>query len=103
MHHKHSVNASKEESHGHKHDLAMMGVFIHLLGDAGNNLGVMAAALVIWFAHYDGRYYADPAASMGISLMILASCIPLSKYYLRPLICEDTKQILITNQSNKRA
>lgn len=55
-----------------------MGVFIHLLGDAGNNLGVMAAALVIWFAHYDGRFYADPAASMGISLMILASCIPLS-------------------------
>jgi len=59
----------------------MMGVLIHVLGDAGNNLGVMAAALVIWLAHYGGRYYADPAASMGIALMILASSIPLSEHY----------------------
>lgn len=66
----------------------MMGVLIHVLGDAGNNLGVMAAALVIWLAHYGGRFYADPAASMGIALMILASSIPLSKHYAfpRPLV-----------------
>ena len=56
-----------------------MGVLIHVLGDAGNNLGVMAAALVIWLADYGGRYYADPAASMGIALMIFASSIPLSE------------------------
>lgn len=56
----------------------MMGVFIHVLGDAGNNLGVIIAALVISLTHYGGRYYADPAVSMGISLMILASSIPLS-------------------------
>lgn len=61
----------------------MMGVFIHVLGDAGNNLGVMAAALVIWLANYPGRFYADPAVSMAISFMILFSSLPLSKAYSR--------------------
>lgn len=86
LHHKH--HASTTGPHGPKRDLAMMGVLIHVLGDAGNNLGVMAAALVIWLAHYGGRFYADPAASMGIALMILASSIPLSKHYAfpRPLV-----------------
>lgn len=56
-----------------------MGVLIHVLCDAANNLGVMAAALVIWLAKYDGRYYADPGVSMGIAVMIFLSSIPLSK------------------------
>lgn len=55
-----------------------MGVLIHVMGDAGNNIGVIIAALVIWLTHYGGRYYADPAVSMGISLIIFASSIPLS-------------------------
>lgn len=55
----------------------MMGVLLHVLCDAANNLGVMAAALVIWLAKYDGRYYADPGVSMGIGLMIILSSIPL--------------------------
>lgn len=67
----------------------MMGVLIHVVGDAGNNLGVMAAALVTWLAHYGGRFYADPAASMGIALMILASSIPLSKYHERSTLGLD--------------
>lgn len=57
----------------------MMGVLIHVLCDAANNLGVIAAALVIWLAKYDGRYYADPGVSMGIAFMIILSSIPLSK------------------------
>ncbi|KAJ5090529.1 hypothetical protein N7532_009213 [Penicillium argentinense] len=72
-------------SHGHNHghgghdhgDLGMMGVLLHVICDAANNLGVMAAALVIWLAKYDGRYYADPGVSVGIALMIIASSIPL--------------------------
>lgn len=102
MHHKHSINAAKPESHGHKYDLAMVGVLIHLLGDAGNNLGVMAAALVIWFAHYGGRFYADPAASMGISLMILASSIPLSEYRLPSLYVRANRMLIPVCQLNKR-
>lgn len=56
----------------------MMGVLVHVLGDAANNLGVMAAALVIWLTHYEGRYYADPGTTMGISIMIILSSFPLS-------------------------
>ena len=51
-----------------------------MLCDAANNLGVITAALVIWLAKYEGRYYADPGVSMGIALMIFLSSIPLSKF-----------------------
>lgn len=57
-----------------------MGVLIHVIGDALNNLGVIIAALVIWFADYEGRYYADPGVSMGIAFMILLSALPLVKH-----------------------
>ncbi|CAI7571055.1 unnamed protein product [Penicillium manginii] len=75
--HKHNANASAGSKVSGR-DLAMMGVLIHVMGDAGNNIGVIIAALVIWLTHYGGRYYADPAVSMGISLIIFASSIPLS-------------------------
>lgn len=58
----------------------MMGVLIHVLGDCANNVGVVIAAAVIWFASYGGRFYADPAVSMGIAIMIFISSIPLSMY-----------------------
>lgn len=57
----------------------MRGVLIHVLGDAINNVGVIIAALVIAFTKYDARYYADPGVSLGISLMILFSSLPLLK------------------------
>ena len=60
-------------------DLGMMGVFIHVIGDALNNIGVIIAAVVIWQTHYDARFYADPGVSMGIAIMILLSAIPLVK------------------------
>ncbi|ORY64779.1 cation efflux protein [Pseudomassariella vexata] len=60
-------------------DLGMMGVFIHVIGDALNNVGVIIAALVIWLTSYDARFYADPGVSMGIAIMILLSCLPLVK------------------------
>jgi zinc transporter 1 len=59
----------------------MMGVLIHVIGDAINNVGVIVAATVIWKAKYGGRFYADPAVSMGISMMILLSSLPLSKQH----------------------
>ena len=60
----------------------MMGVLIHLIGDAINNIGVIIAAAVIWKAKYEGRFYADPGVSMGISIMILLSALPLGETYL---------------------
>ncbi|KAI2618031.1 cation efflux protein [Hypomontagnella submonticulosa] len=60
-------------------DLGMMGVLLHVIGDAFNNLGVIVAALVIWLASPESRFYADPGISMCIALMILATSIPLVK------------------------
>jgi zinc transporter 1 len=59
-----------------------MGVLVHLVGDAINNIGVIIAAAVIWKAKYEGRFYADPGVSMGIAIMILLSALPLGKTYL---------------------
>lgn len=65
------------------HDVGMMGVLIHVLGDALNNIGVIIAALVIWLAKYDGKYYADPGVGIAIALLILASAYPLGMLLLR--------------------
>ena len=62
------------------HDLGVLGVLIHVIGDAINNIGVIISALVIWLAHYPGRFYADPGVSTGIAIMILTSAIPLGKW-----------------------
>ncbi|GME64428.1 putative cation diffusion facilitator 1 protein [Neofusicoccum parvum] len=61
------------------YDLGMVGVIVHVLGDAFNNIAVIVAALVIWLVKSDARFYADPALSTVIALMILASAIPLTK------------------------
>ncbi|KAI1197977.1 cation efflux protein [Nemania serpens] len=58
-------------------DLGMMGVLVHVLGDALNNLAVIIAALVIWLTNSPSRFYADPGVSTAISILILLSAIPL--------------------------
>ncbi|KAL8671803.1 MAG: hypothetical protein Q9168_003709 [Polycauliona sp. 1 TL-2023] len=63
--------------HGHGHDLNMTGVFLHLLSDAINNLGIIVAALIIILAHSSARFYADPGISMAISFIICLSAYPL--------------------------
>lgn len=60
-------------------DLGMLGVLIHVIGDAINNIGVMIAAVVIWKAEGHRRYYVDPAVSVFIGIMILVSALPLTK------------------------
>jgi solute carrier family 30 (zinc transporter), member 1 len=75
--HRHKVDTSK--SKGHSHDLGMMAVLMHIAGDAINNIGVIIAAAVIWKANYEGRFYADPAVSMGIAIMITLSGLPVGK------------------------
>lgn len=85
------ISKSVQQSHAeHRHnlanlkspgrDLGMLGVFIHVVGDALNNIGVIIAALVIWLTNYDARFYADPGTSMGIAIMILLSSLPLVKH-----------------------
>lgn len=57
----------------------MMGALLHVIGDALNNLGVIIAAVVILFTSSPGRFYADPAVGLAISLMIVFSAIPLAR------------------------
>ncbi|RYC63009.1 hypothetical protein CHU98_g3187 [Xylaria longipes] len=60
-------------------DLGMMGVLVHVLGDALNNVAVIIAALIIWLTNSPSRFYADPGISTVISVLIIISSIPLVK------------------------
>ena len=42
------------------------------------DVGVIVAAVLIWQTHHPARFYADPAVSLFISLIIFASAVPLS-------------------------
>ncbi|KAM3502496.1 hypothetical protein MY10362_004814, partial [Beauveria mimosiformis] len=75
--HKHSVQMTAA-AHSHK-DLGMMGAFLHVVGDAINNVGVIVSALVIWRVEGEKKYYADPAIGVFIAIMIFFTAIPLTK------------------------
>ncbi|OLN97404.1 Zinc/cadmium resistance protein 1 [Colletotrichum chlorophyti] len=70
--------AATHHHHGGR-DLGMLGVLIHVAGDAVNNVGVIVAAVVIWKAEGEGRFYADPGVSLFIALTIMLSAWPLCK------------------------
>lgn len=57
----------------------MRGVFLHVLGDALGNVGVIAAGLLIWLTDYSWRHYADPVISLLITCIIFSSALPLVK------------------------
>jgi solute carrier family 30 (zinc transporter), member 1 len=87
-HSSHNHNNPKDAEHaGHSHgghahshgDLNMRGVFLHVMGDALGNIGVIATALIIWLTTFEGRYYFDPAISLVITVIILGSAIPLCR------------------------
>ncbi|KAK5027278.1 Zinc resistance conferring protein [Exophiala sideris] len=93
-HASHNHNQAKDDhaghghgGHGHSHgDLNMRGVFLHVLGDALGNIGVIGSALIIWLTTFPGRYYFDPGISLVITLIILYSAIPLCKAASRILL-----------------
>ena len=93
-HSSHQHNLPKDDhahshggGHGHSHgDLNMRGVFLHVLGDALGNIGVIASALIIWLCTFNGRYYFDPGISLVITVIILTSAIPLCKAASRILL-----------------
>ncbi|KDE07706.1 hypothetical protein MVLG_01980 [Microbotryum lychnidis-dioicae p1A1 Lamole] len=87
---------SQSEGHGHDHghgqshdaDVAtsgqdgsmnMRGVFLHVLGDALGNVGVIGAGLFIWLTDYEWRMYSDPLISLVITCIIFSSALPLAK------------------------
>ncbi|KAH7920619.1 cation efflux protein [Leucogyrophana mollusca] len=64
----------------------LLAVLIHLFGDAVNNVGVIVAATIMWKIKSPSRFYADPAVSMIISIIIFASALPLTKRSARILL-----------------
>ncbi|KAL4922407.1 cation efflux protein [Aspergillus aurantiobrunneus] len=82
--HIHAQPKSKEQKHNH--DLNMRGVFLHVMGDALGNIGVIISALIIWLTDYSWRFYVDPGISLVITVIILMSAIPLCKAASRILL-----------------
>ncbi|MCJ1478918.1 hypothetical protein MMC13_007602 [Lambiella insularis] len=88
-HTSHNHNQPKKASGGggHSHgDLNMRGVFLHVMGDALGNIGVIASALIIWLSDFSWRFYSDPAISLIITIIILGSAIPLCRAASRILL-----------------
>ncbi|RFU28372.1 hypothetical protein B7463_g7986, partial [Scytalidium lignicola] len=78
----HNHNKPKKASkggHSHSHaDMGMNAMVLHVIGDALGNIGVIVSALIIWLTAWPGRFYADPAVSLFITIIILKSTIPLT-------------------------
>lgn len=68
------------------HDLNIRGIFLHVMGDALGNIGVIASALIIWLTNWPYKDYVDPGISLMITLIILGSAIPLCKAASRILL-----------------
>ncbi|CAH8300531.1 unnamed protein product [Eruca vesicaria subsp. sativa] len=75
-HHHHSDHKpTKGENKEHHHiDHNMEGIFLHVLADTMGSVGVVVSTLLI---KYKGWLVADPASSIFISILIIASVIPL--------------------------
>lgn len=85
--HKHAQPKEQGKGNGHSHgDLNMRGIFLHVMGDALGNVGVIVSALLIWLTDYKWRFYSDPAISLLITVIILGSAIPLCKAASRILL-----------------
>lgn len=85
--HNHNQPRPQAQSGGHSHaDMNTRGIFLHVLGDALGNVGVMASALIIWLTSWKFRFYFDPAISLVITMIILKSAIPLIRDTSKPLL-----------------
>lgn len=68
---------------GRERDVNRRGAFLHLLADAAVSAGVVAAGLLVW---QTGETWIDPATSLAISLVILASAVGLLREALDLLL-----------------
>ncbi|ORY80417.1 cation efflux protein [Protomyces lactucae-debilis] len=76
----HHAKPKDSASGGHSHEnMNMRAVFLHVLGDALGNIGVIATGLFVQYTKFSWRFYADPVISLVITGIILASAVPLCK------------------------
>ncbi|KAI8348021.1 cation efflux family-domain-containing protein [Choanephora cucurbitarum] len=78
-HHSHADDSEAQGNHDHSHNghLNMRGIFLHVLGDALGNVGVIASSLFIWLTDFSWRFYFDPIVSCLLTIIIFMSAIPL--------------------------
>lgn len=67
------TKSAKSES-----NMGTSAMILHVIGDGLGNAGVIASALIIWLTPWSGRFYADPAVSLFIAVIILKTTIPLT-------------------------
>lgn len=77
---------AREKAAGSQKSLNMEGVFLHVMGDALGNIGVIVTALFIWQTDYSWKFYMDPVISLVITAIIFSSALPL---------CRRTSAILL--------
>ncbi|BEJ15897.1 hypothetical protein CspHIS471_0505020 [Cutaneotrichosporon sp. HIS471] len=76
--HDHDHKPAKAPTSGHAHgSMNMRGVFLHVMGDALGNVGVISAGLVIWLFEGSWTLLFDPAVSLLITCIIFSSAMPL--------------------------
>ncbi|CUM50404.1 uncharacterized protein AC631_01772 [Debaryomyces fabryi] len=72
-------NDNAKKSATKRKSMNMEGVFLHVLGDALGNIGVIATALFIWKTDYSWRFYFDPVISLLITVIIFTSALSLCR------------------------
>lgn len=92
------LHNKKDQDHTKKSkSMNMEGVFLHVVGDALGNIGVIITALFIWMTDYLWRYYSDPLISIVITLIIFSSALPLCRKSCKILL-QATPQYLDLNK-----
>jgi len=56
--------------HGREHNLSLRGAWLHVASDALGSIGAMSAGAAVWLF---GWQWADPAASLAIAILVIAS------------------------------
>lgn len=105
--HNHTIDPPSPVPH---HNMNLLGVLIHLIGDAINSwmpfsyllesisqlcvdVAVIISAIIIWKVQSPHRFYVDPAVSLAISLIIFGSAIPMSSSIYVVSILMDTNHL----------
>ena len=85
----HTDDGHDHHDHSSHENENLYGVFLHILADALGSVAVIISSLAI---DWGGYYIADPICCLLISILILASVVPLIK---------STYKVLSLNQSGK--
>ncbi|XP_076337333.1 proton-coupled zinc antiporter SLC30A1-like isoform X1 [Tachypleus tridentatus] len=79
----------------------MKGVFLHVLTDALGSVIVIISALIIWLTSWEYRFYVDPALSVIMVCLIMASTCPLLADSARILLQTVPTHIQVDNLKKK--